>query len=77
MNEKLEKILNEVNPEIMDSEGLDLIDDEIIDSLMIMRIVSMVEERFDIEFDVDDITPENFASPKTIWELIKKYKFEE
>ena len=73
MNAKFEEILNEVNPDILDSEGLDLMDEGIIDSLMIMQIVSMAESAFEIDFDPDDIMPENFSSPEAIWKTIQKY----
>lgn len=44
MNEKFKEILNQVNPEILDSEGLDLVEEGIIDSLQVMQIVAGVED---------------------------------
>ena len=73
MNAKFEEILNQINPEILDSEGLDLIEEGIIDSMSIMQIVTMVESAFEIDFDPDDIMPENFSSPEAIWKTIQKY----
>ena len=73
MNAKFEEILNQINPEILDSEGLDLVEEGIIDSMSIMQIVAMVESAFEIDFDPDDIIPENFSSPEAIWKTIQKY----
>ena len=77
MNVKVIEILNKVNPEILDSEGLDLMEEEIIDSLMVMQIVTMSESAFGIDFEPEDIIPENFASPEAIWSTIQKYGVED
>ncbi|MBO6294023.1 MAG: acyl carrier protein [Selenomonas sp.] len=77
MNEKFKEILNEVNPEILESEGVNLMEEKIIDSLMVMRIVTMAENVFNIDFEPDDILPENFTSPDIIWKTIQKYGLNE
>jgi len=76
MNEKFKEILNSVKPEILEEKDCDLVEDGIIDSLDIMTIISKCEEAFEIDFDPDDVMPENFASPETIWNLIEKYMAE-
>lgn len=76
MNEKFKDILNSVKPEILEESSSDLVEDGIIDSLDIMTIISKCEEAFEIDFDPDDILPENFASPEAIWRLIVKYMAE-
>ena len=73
MNEKFKEILANVNSEILDDPDLDLVEDGIIDSLDIMTIISDCEEAFEIDFDPDDVMPENFASAETIWALVQKY----
>ena len=77
MNEKFKEILNEVNPEILESEGVNLMEEKIIDGLMVMRIVTMAENVFNIDFEPDDILPENFTSPDIIWKTIQKYGLNE
>lgn len=72
MNEKFKEILNQVNPEILDSEGLDLMEEGIIDSLQVMQIVAGVEDAFGFDFDPEDILPENFSSVEAIWNLVQK-----
>lgn len=73
MNEKLKEILTKVKPEIFDDPDCDLVEDGIIDSLDIMTIISECEVAFEVDFDPDDVMPENFASPEAIWALIEKY----
>ena len=73
MDIKFQKILNEVNPEIFESSSVDLIEDGIIDSLVLMQIVSTLESNYAINFDPDDLVPENFASVQAIWDLLQKY----
>ncbi len=77
MNAKFEEILNQVSPDILDSEGLDLMEEGIIDSFMVMQIVSMTESVFQIDFDPEDVLPENFSSPEAIWKTIQKYGVDE
>lgn len=73
MNEKFKEILTKIKPEIFDDPDLDLVEEGIIDSLDIMTIISECEEVFEVDFDPDDVMPENFASAKAIWELVQKY----
>lgn len=73
MNEKFKSILTSVNPEIFDDPVLDLVEDGIIDSFDIMTIIAKCEEAFDVDFDPNDVTTENFSSPKSIWAVIQKY----
>jgi acyl carrier protein len=73
MNEKFKDILISIKPEIFDDPECDLLDAGIIDSFDIMAIISKCEEFFEIDFEPDDILPENFASPGAIWKLLEKY----
>ena len=73
MDKKLEEILNSVNPEILETPGVDLVEEGIIDSLAIMQIVSALEEGYGIDFDPDDIMPETFASAAAIEQALQNY----
>ena len=73
MDKKLEEILNSVNPEILETPGINLVEEGIIDSLAIMQIVSALEEEYGIEFDPDDIMPETFASAAAIEQALQRY----
>ena len=73
MDEKFKNVLNEIKPEILENEDVDLLEEGILDSLVIMMLVSQLEEAYSFYIDPDDILPENFASVEAIWELVNKY----
>lgn len=72
MEEKIRKILNDINEEIIMYEGSDLLEDKVIDSFEVMEIVAALEESFNIELDPDIIISENFANMQSIIEMMKK-----
>ena len=72
MEEKIRKILNDINEEIIMYEGSDLLEDKVIDSFEVMEIVAALEESFNIELDPDNIISENFANMQSIIEMMKK-----
>lgn len=47
-----------------------LIDNGIIDSLGVMKLVSYLEDKFAITVSPDDLVPENFETPKLITALV-------
>ena len=73
MDSRFVDILNRINPEILENADVDLLEEGIIDSLSIMEIVSSVESEFGIDFDPDDISPENFVNADCIWNTVQKY----
>jgi len=44
----------------------ELIDEGVLDSLEILRLVSFLEERFGIAVPVEEFVPENFRTPATV-----------
>ena len=73
MDEKFIKFLTEINSDIVDNSEASLIDDGIIDSLNIMQIVTGFETQYGIQFDPEDLVPENFENLNAIWNLLQKY----
>lgn len=74
--EELLRIMSEVRPDI-DFETEDkLIDNEMLDSLDIVAIVTDVNDEFDVEINVNDLLPENFNSAEALYELIQKLQYE-
>ncbi len=74
--EDLLRIMSEVRPDI-DFETEDkLIDNEMLDSLDIVAIVTDVNDEFDIQINVNDLLPENFNSAAALYELIQKLQYE-
>lgn len=70
--EELLKILKKIKPEVEFEGNEHLIDNEDLDSLSIVEVVSAIDEEFDVEIGVKDIIPENFNSVEAMWNLIQK-----
>lgn len=74
--EELIKKLNEVRPEIDFTKETHLIDDNLLDSFDIISIVSMLNDTYDIEIDIEDLEAENFNSAAAMWKLITRLQNE-
>ena len=74
MLEELLEILTEAVPGVDFETETALVDDEILESLDIVTIVSEIKEAFDVEISVDDLVPENFNSVQAILTLIEARK---
>ena len=74
--EELLRIMSEVRPDIDFGTEDKLIDNELLDSLDIVAIVTDVNDEFDIQINVNDLLPENFNSAKALYELIQKLQYE-
>lgn len=74
--EQLLKILQELHPEVDFETSDSLVDDKILDSFDIITLISEIHEEFDVKIPVDEITPENFNSAKTLYALIEKLQDE-
>lgn len=71
---KLLEILADICPGVDFEVEDNLVDDEIIESLDIVTIVSEIMEAFDVEINVDDLLPENFNSVDGMLALIARKK---
>ena len=74
MKEELLQILTEAVPGVDLEAETALVDDEILESLDIVTIVSEIKDVFDVEITVDDLVPENFNSVEAILALIQGRK---
>lgn len=68
--EELEKILEEIRPDIDFKKEEKLIDNGILDSFDIISIVGELNMHYEIEINVEDLLPENFNSMEAIYELV-------
>lgn len=74
--EKLIEILENIKPGIDFETEKDLISGHILDSFSIIRLVSDIEDEFDVEITPVDIVPENFQSAQAIMTLIERLEDE-
>lgn len=68
--EKLLEILKQIDAEIDFENEKELIDSGALDSLAIVRIITAIEDNYDVIIDPDDIDPENFQSAEDIFDMI-------
>lgn len=71
--EKIKDLLLKVQPEIDFSSDVNLVEEGYLDSLDIIKLVTLLESEFGISISGSDIAPENFESVSAIEALIKKY----
>ena len=66
------KILKEVKP-TKSLEGLtDIVEGGYIDSFELMQLIAMLDEAFQIDISIDEITPENFNSVQAIYDMVER-----
>lgn len=58
----------------VDVETVDLLEEEIVDSLGIFTLVSFIEEKFGVSVDPEDINLDNFQNLDTITALVESNK---
>lgn len=67
-------VLNEVKPGYDYLKEENLISDGIITSFDLVMLVSLLNDKFNINIGVVDLLPENFENVKTIESLISRLK---
>ncbi len=68
------EVLNEVKEGIDYANEKHLVSDGLITSFDLVMLISLLNEKFDIEITVVDVIPENFESVETIEALVNKLK---
>lgn len=73
MKDQIIKILTELRPEFdFTQEGVDFIEEGMLDSFDLVTLVSELDNTFGISIDGVDILPENFGSVDAIAKLLIK-----
>ena len=72
--EQLLSILANIRPDVDFTSEEKLVDDGILDSFNIITIAGEINNAFDIEINIADLTPENMNSAGAMWELIARHK---
>ncbi len=72
MEEKIWDILSDIEPEILEYQGDNMIVEGIIDSFMVIEIVNSIEDQLDIDIDASFVVAKNFRNKYTILQLVEK-----
>lgn len=72
--EKLLEALGEVRDDVDFAGQHGLVDEGVIDSLDLTRIIAALDEAFDIHIPSGEIEPENFNSVEDMLALVKRYQ---
>lgn len=70
--ETLLEILNDIDDTVDWENETALIDDRILDSFGVIRLISELEDQFEVEIDASEIVPENFNSADAMWKMIQR-----
>lgn len=68
---KIIEILNDIDDEIIEYDGVNLLEDGLIDSFTIMEIVSEITDRLKIHINPDDITEVHFKTIDAMVEFVE------
>ena len=74
MKDKIIAILSELRPEFDFTEEKDFIEEGMLDSFDVVRLVSELEEAFGVLIDGTEILPEDFSTVDSIEALVNKSK---
>ena len=69
--EELMNILEELRPDVDFETETGLIAIGILDSFVIVTLVTVLNDAFDIEIKTHNLIPENFNSAKAMWNLVQ------
>ncbi len=72
--EELIRILDEIDDSIDWKKEEHLIDNRIMDSFMVISLISELTDQFDIEIEASEIVPENLNSVEAMWKMITRLK---
>lgn len=74
--EEIIEILNEIKPGVDYENETDLIGHGVLDSITMVTLVLQLGDAFDVDITPVDITPENFKTARTIYDMIKRLEDE-
>ena len=72
--DRLIEILEDIAPEVDFVNCKTLIEDNMLDSFALLSLVSEIEDEFDVEILPTELTPQNFNSVESLWQLICELK---
>ena len=75
--EELLEILQDMKPGVDFENETALIDNGVLDSLDIIKLVGQISDEFDVEVEVTDLVPANFNSAKAMYAMIQRLEDED
>ncbi|MCQ2495292.1 MAG: acyl carrier protein [Lachnospiraceae bacterium] len=66
------EILKGIRDDIDYTTETNLVDGGILDSFDIVGLITELKDAYDIEINIEDLTPENFNSAEAIYELVER-----
>lgn len=72
MEEKIFELLREIDEEILNYEGDNLFEAGLLDSFVVIDLVTELEDAFNMEIDARYVLEENFRKKDNIVALMKK-----
>lgn len=75
--EELLEILQDIKPGVDFENETALIDNGVLDSLDIIKLVGQISDKFDVEVEVTDLVPANFNSAKAMYAMIQRLEDED
>lgn len=75
--EELLEILQDIKPGVDFENETALIDNGILDSLDIIKLVGQISDEFDVEVEVTDLVPANFNSATAMYAMIQRLEDED
>lgn len=70
--EKLLSILHSLHPDADFEHAENLYGEGLLDSLDMVRLVTEIDRAFDVRVPAEELIPENFATVRSIWNLIER-----
>lgn len=70
--EELKRILEGIKEQVDYEKETELLTAGILDSVELVELIAAIEEKFQVEVPLDDMTPENFDSITAIWDMIQR-----
>ena len=73
MEEKILTILSDINRYVDIARTSHLIEEEILDSMGLLLLITELEKEFQIEFSLDDLQADDFENLDNIVALVKRH----
>ena len=71
--DKIRNFLEKETQRVIETDDTDLIKLGVLDSFSMIKLISFIEDEFNLKVDMEELNPGNFNSVDTIVSMIKKW----